>query len=1035
MKILAIRGRNLASLEGDFEIDFTQEPLRSSGIYAITGNTGAGKSTLLDALCLALFDNTPRMSRAGENVQITDVKNTTISQKDSRSILRRGAGEGMAEVDFVALSGEQYRANWSVRRARNKADGALQSSTVQLLNLSTNLEMQGTKKELLDQITELIGLSFEQFTRAVLLAQGDFATFLKAKQTEKAELLEKLTGTDIYSKISISIYGKTKEAELQLSALHEKIKDVQLLSEEDVNELNTEKELLLKETNTLKEQLNILTEKIKWVKEEQALLLSIKSAEEELANSNKQVEDAQPRYALLKKVECVQEIRDAFKAWQHARKQLTDTQTNLDKQEKKRAECLTILNMVKEKENELTTKQKQYQHDLEQILPQLKQARELDINIVHARKAQQESEKELKESSAGKLQLEKKITTLKAKSEETAKNIQTLSDWFEQNQEYKDIVTRIDLILNLIDDAGTAKTQQENNTKTLSSVEQLLTTQTEKLEKLSQEATRLNAILPSEVVILRTQLEEGVPCPVCGSKEHPYKGEVSHLQSLQEEVLNKAKEDNQKEIASTSSQMESHKTEITRLQSVIQSYSKQTQESFDKLDTYLAHTPTWRNSFDKGDLKPRLERFSQKWKKDSELLTQSKEEATEQKILLQNEQQKLEELGDSLQAKEIKHKEHIAVLEKLKEERGLLLAGKDADLVEKSYADQQIKLTELQQTVQKEREESTAWRDSLQGIIQQLTTEKEKTKQSSNELEEEVNTWLSKRQDQFSIEQLAELLTKDMLWLTQEREVLNSLKEAVIKAEATQHERKTNLNKHYNSEYRLKTEEERESILQEQAEQSRLLSQTERRNMEIQLAFTNHEKGKERIKEFEKELQEKTELTESWKKLNDLLGSASGSKFKEIAQGYTLDALLTYANKHLSELSKRYQLQRVPDTLALQVIDLDMVGEIRSVHLLSGGESFLISLALALGLSSLSSNRMKIESLFIDEGFGSLDVDTLRIAMDALEQLQTQGRKIGVISHVAEMTEHITTQIRVIKVNNGKSKVEVIGGFCGRVDE
>ena len=182
-----------------------------------------------------------------------------------------------------------------------------------------------------------------------------------------------------------------------------------------------------------------------------------------------------------------------------------------------------------------------------------------------------------------------------------------------------------------------------------------------------------------------------------------------------------------------------------------------------------------------------------------------------------------------------------------------------------------------------------------------------------------------------------------------------------------------------------------------------------------------------RIASFEKELTEKGALSENWKKLNEMFGSADGTKFKVLAQGYTLDALLAYANKHLQELSKRYEIQRIPDTLALQVVDLDMLEEIRTVHSLSGGESFLVSLALALSLSSLSSNRMKVESLFIDEGFGSLDIDTLRIAMDALERLQTQGRKIGVISHVAEMAERIATQIQVIKTVNGKSRIEIIG--------
>ena len=168
-------------------------------------------------------------------------------------------------------------------------------------------------------------------------------------------------------------------------------------------------------------------------------------------------------------------------------------------------------------------------------------------------------------------------------------------------------------------------------------------------------------------------------------------------------------------------------------------------------------------------------------------------------------------------------------------------------------------------------------------------------------------------------------------------------------------------------------------------------------------------------------------VSDRWAKLNELAGSADGAKFRRIAQGYTLDVLLNYANIQLRGLTHRYRLERVPDTLALQVIDQDMCDEVRTVHTLSGGESFLVSLALALGLSALSSNRMKVESLFIDEGFGSLDTDTLRVAMDALENLRTQGRKIGVISHVQEMTERIPVQIKVKRSNNGRSILSVQG--------
>src|SRR5690606_8582730 len=148
-------------------------------------------------------------------------------------------------------------------------------------------------------------------------------------------------------------------------------------------------------------------------------------------------------------------------------------------------------------------------------------------------------------------------------------------------------------------------------------------------------------------------------------------------------------------------------------------------------------------------------------------------------------------------------------------------------------------------------------------------------------------------------------------------------------------------------------------------------------------------------------------------------------KFRQIAQEYTLDVLLGYANIHLQVLTDRYRIERIPATLGLQVVDQDMGGEVRTVFSLSGGESFLVSLALALGLASLSSNRMKVESLFIDEGFGSLDADTLNIAMDALERLYNQGRKVGVISHVQEMTERIPVQIKVQKRQSGKSKLAI----------
>jgi exonuclease SbcC len=164
-------------------------------------------------------------------------------------------------------------------------------------------------------------------------------------------------------------------------------------------------------------------------------------------------------------------------------------------------------------------------------------------------------------------------------------------------------------------------------------------------------------------------------------------------------------------------------------------------------------------------------------------------------------------------------------------------------------------------------------------------------------------------------------------------------------------------------------------------------------------------------------------------RLNDLVGSAKGDKFRRFAQGLTLDHLVWLANRQLDRLHGRYLLQRrVSEELELEVVDTWQADATRDTRTLSGGESFLVSLALALALSDLVSHKTRIESLFLDEGFGTLDAETLDTALDALDALNASGKTIGVISHVEAMKERIPVQIRVRKMNGlGYSKLELPG--------
>jgi exonuclease SbcC len=225
MRILAIRGRNLASLAGDFAIDFDAEPLAGSGIFAITGPTGAGKSTLLDAVCLALFNEIPRLRAAPSSGKIGIDEDKGLSIRDTRAILRHGAGDGFAEVDFAMPGGARYRARWSVKRARGRADGAIQNYVHDFERLDTGERMGGTRKETKEAIQTIIGLSAEQFGRAVLLAQGDFEAFIRADANERALLLERLTGSEIYTRLGKAAYEKGRAFEDAIQVLRTRLAD------------------------------------------------------------------------------------------------------------------------------------------------------------------------------------------------------------------------------------------------------------------------------------------------------------------------------------------------------------------------------------------------------------------------------------------------------------------------------------------------------------------------------------------------------------------------------------------------------------------------------------------------------------------------------------------------------------------------------------------------------------------------------------------------------------------------------------------
>ena len=413
MKILAIRGRNLASLEGDFEIDFTVEPLLSAGIFAISGPTGAGKSTLLDTMCLALFARTPRTDQAKENnVKLQDVSNEQLSQSDPRFLLRRGTSSGFAEVDFMALNGHRYRTRWSVARARDKENGRLQNPRLALYNLDKEEEEQGTRSDLQARIIDLIGLTFEQFTRSVLLAQNDFSTFLKAEQGEKASLLEKLTGTELYSAISRQIFERNARAKEAFDLIQTRIQGIELLTDEEENDLRT------RLAGTEKELQRV--EKAK--AEQQALQEAVRSIEQQITIRQRQQKEAADKLV-------------------HA------------------TELLTVARHEYEKGVE---EQQQSEARFKSLQQEILQARKLDIQLDAAIRDLSHSEQQLKNVTLRKGEAEKKYQAAILRQKLGMEEIARLTAWRERYKEKESIAEQLSALLLHLDAASKCNNKAES---------------------------------------------------------------------------------------------------------------------------------------------------------------------------------------------------------------------------------------------------------------------------------------------------------------------------------------------------------------------------------------------------------------------------------------------------------------------------------------------------------------------------------------------------------------------------------------------
>lgn len=1247
MRILAIRGQDLTSLAGEFALELDQPPLDKLGLFAITGATGSGKSTLLDAMCLALFDRTPRLEghvgvavgRPGED------KEERLLSHDVRGLLRRGAAEGYAEVDFLGSDGRRYRSRWSVRRARKKSDGRLQFQELTLTDVATGQTFGRTKSEVLKAIEQRLGLSFDQFRRSALLAQGEFAAFLRANSNERAELLERMTGTEIYSRVSIAAHERNKKEQEELTRMEAGLAAISRLSDEEraavEGALKTEEEARAAAEKVLAEA----SASVEWYATRAKFVASEREAVEGLARAAEAVEAAAPREATLARVRAAEVFRAPVATIESKERVLAEAsaaqvrlaaeaekalaaagarQTELGQTERARTAALAAeesagpaLTEAAQLDAQLAV-ERQKATEASQRAAASRTAEEQAVKALAAIAGQEAAAKSAAEAArtwlaghsplevlarewprweaelgryeraavgeqqakADVARLSKEELKLREAAELRRQERQKASEAMEQAQARathaetavgvdagaarrelrKSLLARQDALRTLGKAqegvAAAATAEQEARTEaeaaqreaeTAAAEAQQVVAHRSALEAGLKEAKRALAQAQSaqDLASHRAELREGEPCPLCGATAHPYRaaeaalntlvvGASARVESLEAErtaatqkeaaalARQKAAQPRQAQAETrrtqAASKREAHREAWTKARALLQQPLPPEQaedsgarawldEALKEAEARLAAVNAEEEAAETRaraarEARAALEVCRDRLEATSEALRLAETAFTVAERSLRESERQADQQGiarrqvltdlapaftgwrewearlaadpggfrkycaahvadwnthdeafRNAQAREAKAREDRAAAEARKETQR---ETAEADAHAWKRADEALRQTQAARAKVLEGRSVEQVRTLLRTAVESTTQSYEKARAASEsasraaavataraEEAAKARTAAAEAREQAQAaldallqgrgvtwDDVRELLAKDAAWCETEARALAGLREAHAKARTVLEERQAWRSKHEASGAPALPEPE------VAATRERARAEVEAHRAAAAGSKARLDQDDEARKRYGAEaqaLEERRRAAEVWKTLHELIGSADGKKFKVFAQSLTLDALLLHANAHLEELARRYRLMRVPGyDLDLQVVDQDMGDEMRGLASLSGGESFLVSLALALGLASLSSETTQVETLFIDEGFGTLDPETLEVALATLDALQATGRQVGIISHVSGMAERIGAQVRVVKQGGGRSRlvVQVDGGLA-----
>jgi exonuclease SbcC len=1040
MKILKIKSRNINSLKGTTVIDF-EKFLNDESLFSIVGSTGAGKSTILDVITCALYGRTARLS-------------------NPNSLMTQHTSECLCEVEFE-IKGQRYRSSWSQRRARGDVEGKFQIAKMEISSLDKGTILFYKTKEVLQFIEELSGLDFERFKQSMMLVQGGFDAFLKAKESERSLLLEKITGTQIYTQVSKEIYGTYNKLKKEIEFENHALGGIELLSSDEVSK----KKSILSEKN---QERKLSSQRVKQLKKEHRWLSGLMKLEHDYEKYGREFKEIQERreksIELFRTLELAQKALNVESIYAQRSKILEDKNQN-EKVFKSVDEELKELKVYLQNKKLGVTVSKEMSLDAENIyLQKSKKVKELRT-IYHKKEANEESlSRVITTLGLQKREMELLVSKLKSalnsfEITKKAYNAFTLKD-----DAYEERYLKMDRIavednqkeyplkskLKYIDESiVTLKSYQElvesqdkidrnliHLRKKRISLKNKVLDKEQVCNQIEEHLNTLRITKERELLILnyekdREALSKGQACFLCGSTTHPF---IEHKPAIDtDSTSSKVKEMEQKLKESTSELklFERKHTEVVAKLEVATLEFEKLEEKRVEIEKRLRGDSFEKLKEERVVVEQALYEIVERRKRKIELLEEKKEAEARQKELAQRlhqEELSVKELELKIEAiKKIITKNLIQKKELedrvlfLKKQAITLLNVVDIDRYEQEIAEQYTKAKEKFHQQEKSYGELQVKEEELLKQFNVLNSNLVKNREAFESIDKEFIAEL--KSNNFKSEQafkqaILEKESRDKLL-----KICSEIEQKYTHCDTLYLDIKKRLKKHKEEENSKGSVTE----IEENLEALESILDTIQKDIgsyekELEIDTLNREKYQKKIAK----LKEKEDKFKVWVKLNEMVGSADGNKFAKFAQGITLDQLIYLANQHLSILTNRYELQRASDDrylLEIEVLDSFQGNIARPVSTLSGGESFIVSLALALGLSSLASQKISIDSLFLDEGFGSLDEDSLDVALNALSQLQSSGKMVGVISHVNALKERISLQIKVIARGDGTSRV------------